>query len=143
MLLSACPLKVLDKVDQANLGQDEKAELVQQMLQEGIIEPASGPWAAPVVIVNRSGHDPRFCVDFRGLNWLTVKDSYPLPRVDESLDFLSRGKFLTTLDLVVIGKSRLLRSLGRRLLLSRTAVYFSSKSSPLVCAMRQPPFRGL
>lgn len=52
---------------------------VQQMLQEGIIEPASGPWAAPVVIVNRPGHVPRFCVDFRGLNQLTVKDSYPLP----------------------------------------------------------------
>ncbi len=38
-------------------------------------------------------------MDYRGLNQLTVKDSYPLPRVDESLDFLSRGKFLTTIDL--------------------------------------------
>lgn len=72
---------------------------VQKMLQEGIIEPASGPWAAPVVISNRPPREPRFCVDFRGLNQLTVKDSYPLPRVDESLDFLSRGKFLSTLDL--------------------------------------------
>ncbi len=72
---------------------------VRKMLQDGIIEPASGPWAAPVVIVNRPPREPRFCVDYRGLNQLTVKDSYPLPRVDESLGFLARGKFITTLDL--------------------------------------------
>ncbi|XP_056332072.1 retrovirus-related Pol polyprotein from transposon 297 [Danio aesculapii] len=69
------------------------------MLSEGIIEPAVGPWAAPVVIVQKPCGEPQFCVDYRGLNQLTVKDSYPLPRVDESLDFLSRGKFLTTIDL--------------------------------------------
>ncbi|KAL6455153.1 hypothetical protein MHYP_G00364060 [Metynnis hypsauchen] len=74
-------------------------EQIQRMLHDGIIEPASGPWASPVVIVNRPGSEPRFCVDYRGLNQLTTKDSYPLPRVDESLDFLARGKFLTTLDL--------------------------------------------
>ncbi|KAK3529642.1 hypothetical protein QTP70_032519 [Hemibagrus guttatus] len=70
-----------------------------KMLNEGIIEPATGPWAAPVVIVQKPCGEPRFCMDYRGLNQLTVKDSYPLPRVNESLDFLSRGKFLTTIDL--------------------------------------------
>ncbi len=70
-----------------------------KMLTDGIIEPATGPWAAPVVIVQKPCGEPRLCVDYRGLNQLTVKDSYPLPRVDESLDFLSRGKFLTTIDL--------------------------------------------
>lgn len=52
------------------------------MLQDGIIEPSTGPWAAPVVIVNRLGSDPRFCVDYRGVNQVTQKDSYPLLRVD-------------------------------------------------------------
>lgn len=74
-------------------------EQVQQMLRDNIIEPSTSPWAAPVVIVNRADTDPRFCVDFRGLNQVTQKDSYPLPRVDESLDFLARGKFVSTLDL--------------------------------------------
>lgn len=79
-------------------------EQVKIMLKEGIIEPASGPWAAPVVIVNSPPRDPKkstqnMCGLFCGLNQLTVKDSYPLPRVNESLDFLPRGKFLTTLDL--------------------------------------------
>lgn len=74
-------------------------EQVQQMLHDGIIEPSTGPWAAPVVIVTKPGSDPRFCVDFRGLNQVSQRDSYPLPRIDESLDFLARGKFITTLDL--------------------------------------------
>ncbi len=72
---------------------------IQIMLEENIIKPSSSPWAAPVVIVKKPCGDHRFCIDYRGLNHLTLKDSYPLPRVDESLDFLARGKFLTTLDL--------------------------------------------
>lgn len=69
------------------------------MLQDGIIGPSTDPWAAPVVIVNRPGSNPRFCVDYRGVNQVTQKDFYPLPRIDESLDFLARGQFITTLDL--------------------------------------------
>ncbi len=72
---------------------------IKDMLREGIIEPASGPWAAPVVIVPKQSGEPRFCVDYRALNKLTVKDSYPLPRIDESLDFLARGTFISTIDL--------------------------------------------
>lgn len=67
---------------------------IKKMLHEGIIEPATGPWAAPVVMVQKPCGEPRFCVDYRGLNQLTTKDSYPLPRIDESLDFLSRGEIL-------------------------------------------------
>ncbi|KAL7863396.1 hypothetical protein SRHO_G00123800 [Serrasalmus rhombeus] len=74
-------------------------EQIQIMLEEDIIEPASGPWAAPVVIVPKASGEPRFCVDYRGLNHVTVKYRYPLPRVDESLDFLARGNFISTIDL--------------------------------------------
>ncbi|KAL6471539.1 hypothetical protein MHYP_G00201890 [Metynnis hypsauchen] len=69
------------------------------MLEEDITEPASGPWAAPVVIVLKASGEPRICIDYRGLNQVTIKDRYPLPRVDKSLDFLARGKFISTIDL--------------------------------------------
>lgn len=69
-----------------------------KMLNEGIIEPIAGPWNAPVVIFQKSCGEPWFCVDYCGLNQLTIKDSYPLPRVDEPLDFLSPGTFLTIID---------------------------------------------
>lgn len=74
-------------------------EQIEEMLKNDIIEPASGPWASPVVIVEVPSKEPPFCVDFRKVNKATVKDSYPLPRVDESLDFLARGKYISTLDL--------------------------------------------
>ncbi|KAL0151699.1 hypothetical protein M9458_052998 [Cirrhinus mrigala] len=74
---------------------------IQMILEENITELSSSPWAAPVVTCrqNMPCGDHRFYVGYRGLNHLTLKDSYPLPRVDESLDFLARGKFPTTLDL--------------------------------------------
>lgn len=108
------------------------------MLHKGIIGPVSGPWAAPVVIVNKPPREPRFCVDFRCLNLLTAKDSYPLPRVDKSLDFLSREKFITTLDLargywqVAVAEESRTEQLS-----SLSVVCFSLESSPLVFAMHQ------
>ncbi|KAL6481161.1 hypothetical protein MHYP_G00092410 [Metynnis hypsauchen] len=74
-------------------------EQIQSMLDNDIIEPASGPWSSPIVIVPKPSGEARFCVDYRGLNQVTVKDRYPLPRIDESLDFLTRGKFISTLDM--------------------------------------------
>ncbi len=54
---------------------------IQMMLDENIIEPSSSPWDVPVVIVKKSCGDHRFWVDYRGLNHLTLKHSYPLPSV--------------------------------------------------------------
>lgn len=63
------------------------------MLKDDIIEPALGPLAAPVVIVQKPSREPRFCVDYRSLNQLTV--SYKLQRIDKSLDFLARATFIS------------------------------------------------
>lgn len=80
-----------------------KKELIERqidmMLAGGIIEPASGLWAAPIIFVQMPSGKPRFCTNYRGLNRLTVKDLYPLPRIDESIDFLPRGNFVSTIDL--------------------------------------------
>ena len=71
---------------------------VQDMLQSGVIEPASSEWASPVVLVPKQDGSLRFCVDYRKLNNITVKDTYPLPRMDECLDSLGDARWFTTLD---------------------------------------------
>uniref|UniRef100_H3A4B4 Gypsy retrotransposon integrase-like protein 1 n=1 Tax=Latimeria chalumnae TaxID=7897 RepID=H3A4B4_LATCH len=72
---------------------------IDDLLQKNIIEPASGPWAFPIVIVQKQNKEPRFCIDYRKLNNVTVKDLYPLPRIDDSLDFLSQAQYISILDL--------------------------------------------
>ena len=75
-------------------------EEVDKMLEGGVIEPATGPWAAPVVLVKKKDGTMRFCVDYRRLNSATIKDAYPLPRIDDSLDTLGGSRWFSTMDLV-------------------------------------------
>jgi hypothetical protein len=74
-------------------------ELVRNMLKDGVIQPSSSPWAFPVVIAPKADGSPRFCVDYRRLNEVTRKDSYPLPRMDDLLDRLGEAKFRSVMDL--------------------------------------------
>ena len=74
-------------------------EHVDKMLANDICEPSYGPWASNVVLVKKSDGTLRFCIDYRQLNNLTVKDSYPLPRIDTCFDALGDAKFFSTLDL--------------------------------------------
>ena len=62
---------------------------VEEMLTGGQIEPSDSPWSAPVVLVTKKDGGTRFCVDYRRLNLATVKDVYPLPRIDDTLDMLA------------------------------------------------------
>ena len=72
---------------------------VEEMLQHGVVQPSTSPWASPIVLVKKKDGTTRFCVDYRKLNDVTRKDAYPLPRIDETLDALSGAKVFTTLDL--------------------------------------------
>ena len=71
---------------------------VEEMLSGGQIEPSDSPWSAPVVLVTKKDGGTRFCVDYP-LNLTTVKDAYPLPRIDDTLDMLAGKKWFSTLDL--------------------------------------------
>ena len=68
------------------------------MLDAGVIEPANSEWASPVVLAPNPDGSLRFCVNYRKLNSLTVKDTYPLPRMDECIDSMGEAQFVTALD---------------------------------------------
>ncbi|GFT30173.1 retrovirus-related Pol polyprotein from transposon 412 [Trichonephila clavipes] len=79
--------------------QEEVGTLLREMQENDIIEPSSSPWASPIVLVRKKDGSTRFCVDYRKLNDVTKKDSYPLPRIDDTLDTLSGHKWFSILDL--------------------------------------------
>ena len=72
---------------------------VKDMLDKKVIEKSSSPWSSPVVLVGKKDGTIRFCIDYRKLNKVTKKDTYPLPRIDETLEILGKAKFASTLDL--------------------------------------------
>ena len=72
---------------------------VHDMLAQDVIEPSSSPWSSNVVIVKKKDNSLRFCIDYRKLNDVTVKDSYPLPRITDCLDALGTGRYFSTFDL--------------------------------------------
>ncbi|CAI5638952.1 unnamed protein product [Oreochromis niloticus] len=74
-------------------------ELIKEMAANGVIEPSDSPWAAPVVMVRKKTGGWRPCVDYRRLNAVTRKDSYPLPRIDDALDYIAGSSWFSSLDL--------------------------------------------
>lgn len=74
-------------------------EMIDEMLKAGIIRESNSQFASPIIIVKKKTGDKRLCVDFRALNRKTIKEHYPLPRIDDQLDNLAGYKYFTTLDL--------------------------------------------
>lgn len=78
---------------------EEMQRAVNDLATQGVIERSDSPWSSAVVLVKKKDGTQRFCVDYRALNDVTVKDSYPLPRIDDTLDALVGACWFSTLDL--------------------------------------------
>ena len=77
----------------------ELKEQLRQLLEQGFIRPSTSPWGAPVLFQKKKDGSLRLCIDYRGLNQVTVKNKYPIPRIDELLDRLHGAKIFTKIDL--------------------------------------------
>jgi hypothetical protein len=78
---------------------DELKKQLDELVAAGFIQPSKSPFGAPVLFVKKKDGSMRMCVDYRDLNRITVKNKYPLPRVDELFDRLQGAKYFSKIDL--------------------------------------------
>jgi len=91
------PFKPMFRLSPKELAEVETQ--VTELLKAGLIEPSSSPYGAPVLFVGKKDGSLRMCIDYRALNKITIKNKYPLPRIDQLLDSISGSKIFTSLDL--------------------------------------------
>lgn len=94
----AVPNRPMFRYTQAE--QEEMRRQVTDLLSQGLIQKSSSPFGAPVLFVKKKDGSMRMCVDYRGLNKITVPNRYPLPRIDDLLDRLQGATVFSSLDLL-------------------------------------------
>nr|GFB08151.1 putative reverse transcriptase domain-containing protein [Tanacetum cinerariifolium] len=77
----------------------ELSDQLHELSDKGFIRPSSSPWGAPVLFVKKKDGSFRMCIDYQELNKLTVKNRYPLPRIDDLFDQLQGSSIYSKIDL--------------------------------------------
>eukprot|EP00983_Pelagomonas_calceolata_P016879 531349-Pelagomonas_calceolata.AAC.1 len=93
---------VFEPITQCPSHREQEMEFHKQTedgLKKGLIEPSSSPYGAPVLFVQKKDGSLRMCIDYRALNNITVRERYPLPRIDDLLDKLQGCTIFSSLDL--------------------------------------------
>ena len=72
---------------------------LQEILDKGFIRPSTSPWGAPALFAKKKGGSLRLCIDYRKLNRVTVKNKYPLPRIDDLFDQFRGSHCFSKIDL--------------------------------------------
>src|SRR6266508_931016 len=77
----------------------ELKEQIRDLLDKGYIKPSASPWGSPVMFVKKNDGTMRMCIDYRSLNAVTIKNKYPLPRIEDLFHQLKGAKFFSKIDL--------------------------------------------
>ena len=75
-------------------------EILDEMIETGVIEPSNSSWASPVCLVKKKDGTFRFCIDYRRVNAVSKKDAYPIPDIQDALDNLRGSRYFATIDLL-------------------------------------------
>ncbi|GJV35268.1 putative reverse transcriptase domain-containing protein [Tanacetum coccineum] len=78
---------------------EELSSQLRELQDKGFIRPSSSPWGAPVLFVKKKDGSFRMCIDYKELNKLTIKNCYPLPKIDDLFDQLQRSQYFSKIDL--------------------------------------------
>src|SRR5262249_20834922 len=77
----------------------ELKKQLQELMDQGFVRPSVSPWGAPVLFVKKKDGSMRLCINYRELNRVTIKNKYPLPRIDDLFDQLRGAKIFSRIDL--------------------------------------------
>ena len=77
----------------------ELKEQMEEMVNKGFVRSSMSPWGAPVLFVKKNDGSMQLCIDYRELNKVTIRNQYPLPRIDDLFDQLQGAKVFSTIDL--------------------------------------------
>ena len=72
---------------------------MEELVSKGIVRPSTSPWGAPVLFVKKNDGSLRLCIDYRELNKVTLRNQYPLPRIDDLFDQLQGARVFSKIDL--------------------------------------------
>ena len=102
---------------------------LQEMIDKNYVRPSVSPWGAPNLFVKKKDDTLRLCIDYRQLNKMTIKNRYPLPRIDDLFDHIRRAMIFSKIDLLsryhqVINKDKDIFIFNYNLMISRSQVYF-------------------
>jgi hypothetical protein len=78
---------------------EELKKQLANMLSKGLIRPSASPWGSPVLFVDKRDGTIRLCVDYHKLNEVTIKNKYPLPKIEDLFDQLNGAKVFSKIDL--------------------------------------------
>lgn len=79
--------------------QETVGNMVKELLENNIIRDSDSDYCSPVLLIKKKNGENRLCIDYRKLNYLTIKENYPLPRIDDQVDRLQGGIYFSSLDM--------------------------------------------